>query len=269
MNGTTIVLTGATSGIGRAGALALADHADTLVVHGPQPAAEVRPLIERLRAAGRAEVHYLEADFDDLAAVRGLADGITDLTDRVDVLINNAGRPGPVRRQLSRDGIEATLQTNHLAAALLTERLTPALLAAGGRVVQVASATHLSADFALDDVNFDRHPYSPTAAYARSKLAMIAHALWLAAGDPTGTPLVVSISPGVISTDLLHAMYGVGGAPVERGARNVVQAALSPDITTGQYLDDGVVARPSALARDRGFQRDLARLTRDLLRLPS
>ncbi|MEU0470298.1 SDR family NAD(P)-dependent oxidoreductase [Amycolatopsis sp. NPDC006131] len=264
MNRDTIVLTGATSGIGRAAAHLLAPAARRLIVHGHEPAGEVQSLLDGLRAAGAAEVHYLSADFDELAAVERLAAGITG---RVDVLINNAGRPGPARRRLSADGIEATLQTNYLAAALLTERLTPALTAAGGRVVHVASATHLSAGFDLDDVNLDRHPYSPTTAYARSKLAMVAHALWLA-GRP-GSPEIVSISPGVISTDLLHAMYGIGGAPVGHGARNVVHAALSPDVHTGQYLDDGAVAQPSAVARDPEFQAGLAALTRDLLGLRS
>lgn len=192
----TIVLTGATSGIGAAAALLLADRAGRLVVHGPQPAAEVADLLARLRKAGRSEVHYVRADFGELAAVGELATSIGRLTDRVDVLVNNAGRPGPPRRRLSHDGNEVTLQTNYLAAVVLTERLAPSLRAAGGRVVHVASATHASATLELDDLNLDRHPYSPTIAYSRSKLAMVAHALWLAGRSAGAIPGIVSISRG-------------------------------------------------------------------------
>ncbi|WP_107122387.1 SDR family NAD(P)-dependent oxidoreductase [Streptomyces dysideae] len=71
--------------------------------------------LEELRAAGPGEVHYVHADFDSLAIVCTLASEISKITDRVDVLINNTGRPGAPRRRLSHDGNEATLQTNYLA----------------------------------------------------------------------------------------------------------------------------------------------------------
>jgi NAD(P)-dependent dehydrogenase (short-subunit alcohol dehydrogenase family) len=262
--GRTVVLTGATSGIGAAAAEVFATRVDTLVLHGPEPEAAVAEQLGRLRR-GRARVHYVPADFDRLAAVVELADRIAELAPHVDVLVNNAGRPGPPRRRLSADGHETTLQTNYLAAVLLTDRLLPLLVP--GRVVHVASATHHMAELDPADLDLARGAYSDVAAYARSKLAMIGHALWLAEHlRGTGTE-VVSISPGVISTSLLHAMFDVGGAPTEHGARNVVEAALSPEVVSGQYLDDGRPATPSALARDRGFQRALHDATEAVLHL--
>jgi NAD(P)-dependent dehydrogenase (short-subunit alcohol dehydrogenase family) len=177
---------------------------------------------------------------------------------------------GPPRRSVTRDGNEATLQTNYLAAVLLTERLTPLplVLAADGRVVHVASATHLSASLDPEDLNLERSRYSPIVAYARSKLALVAHARWLAEQAPRPQPDIVSIHPGVISTSLLHAMFDIGGASVQQGARNVVHAALSGSRWQGEYLDERRLAQPNPAALDYDFRRRLAERTFALLRRP-
>jgi NAD(P)-dependent dehydrogenase (short-subunit alcohol dehydrogenase family) len=261
----TVVLTGATSGIGQAAARLLAPQVNRLILHGPQRPQEVTGQLEELRAAGPGEVHYVHADFDRLAMVRALASEISKITDRVDVLVNNAGRPGAPRRLLSQDGNEATLQTNYLAAVLLTERLTPLLVASGGRVVHVASATHLSASLDPDDLNLERSPYSATIAYARSKLALVAHARWLAEQAAPPQPDAVSLHPGVISTALLHAMFAIGGDPVAHGAHNVVNAALSTDRWAGRYLDERRLGRPNPLTLDGDLRQRLAHRTFDLL----
>ncbi|OLT22902.1 short-chain dehydrogenase [Pseudonocardia sp. CNS-139] len=246
-----VLLTGATSGIGEAAARVFATRVPTLVIHGPQAGSAVAGPLRDLRRS-TAEVHYVQADYDRLDEVVALAERVRELVPTLDVLVNNAGRPGADRRRLSRDGHEATFQTNYLAAVLLTEKLLPVL--DPGRVVHVASATHAMATLDPDDLDGERDGYSPVGAYSRSKLAMVAHALWLADQlRGTGTE-VVSIQPGVISTDLLHAMFGVGGASVAHGARNVVEAALSPRVRSGQYLDEGRPTPPSALARDPEFQ---------------
>ncbi|SIQ78998.1 SDR family NAD(P)-dependent oxidoreductase [Micromonospora avicenniae] len=259
-NPATVVLTGATSGIGAAAAQLLAGSARRLIVHGPEPASAVRPLLDRLRSAGQAEVVYVPADFDRLDDVVALADHVTGTTDQVDVLINNAGRPGAPQRRCSSDGYEATLQTNYLAAVLLTERLLP-LVPGTGRVVHVASATHLSTTFDLDDPQLRRR-YEPTTAYARSKLALVAHAVREAAHIRPG---IVSVHPGVVATSLLHAMFAVRGEPASRGGENVVAAALRADVPSGAYLDERQVAEPAGQVRDATFREDLHRLTTKLL----
>ncbi|TDC34098.1 SDR family NAD(P)-dependent oxidoreductase [Micromonospora sp. 15K316] len=256
----TVVLTGATSGIGAAAARLFAGSVRRLIVHGPEPATRVGPLLDELRSAGRAEIRYAQADFDRLDDVVALAAHIADATDRVDVLVNNAGRPGAPRRRLSADGFEATLQVNYLAAALLTERLSP-LVPETGRVVHVASATHLSATFDLDDPQLRRR-YEPSAAYARSKLALVAHAVRRASHV---RPRIVSVHPGVVATSLLHAMFAVHGEPASHGGENVVAAALRPDVPTGAYLDEQRVAEPARQVRDATFREELHRLTTTLL----
>lgn len=265
---TTLVLTGATSGIGEAVARLLIPRVTRLIVHGPQHPGEMDRFLGRLRDLGHSEVHYVPANFDDLTAVGALADRIAALTDRVDVLINNAGRPGPPTRQLSIDGNELTLQTNYLAPVLLTERLTVLLRAAHGRVVHVSSATHLSASLEPDDLNMEHTAYSSTVAYARSKLGLVAHARWLVDQAPSPRFDAVSVHPGVIRTALLHAMFDIGGAPAAQGARNVMQAALSADAWDGQYLAEDRSTPPNPAALDPDFRSRLMmqtfRLTRHL-----
>ncbi|MEU9352460.1 SDR family NAD(P)-dependent oxidoreductase [Streptomyces griseoloalbus] len=100
MPGSTVVLTGATSGIGEATARRLAPTTGRLILHGPESRAEVAPLLKEIATAGNTELHYLRADFDDLDDVVTLAARVRQLTASVDVLVNNAGRPGADRRTL-------------------------------------------------------------------------------------------------------------------------------------------------------------------------
>ncbi|MFI6784470.1 SDR family NAD(P)-dependent oxidoreductase [Micromonospora sp. NPDC050276] len=256
----TVVLTGGTSGIGAAAARRIATSAERLLLHGPEPQSAVQPLIDELRGIGRAELVYAQADFDRLDDVVALSRMVAEAAERVDILINNAGRPGARSRRCSTDGYEATLQTNYLAAVLLTERLLP-YVPAGGRVVHVSSATHLSARLDLDDLQF-RHGYEPAAAYARSKLALVAHAARQARYYRPG---IVSVHPGVVSTRLLHAMFAIQGQDASHGAANLIHAAVDPAVPSGAYLDEGRVAEPAEQARVPSFQDDLHRRTMALL----
>ena len=257
----TVVLTGATSGIGLAAARRLAGAVGTLILQGPEPQSAVA---DRLPDGGGVTgVTYLSADFRRLDGVRAAAGRIGELTGGIDVLINNAGIPGAPRRTVTPDGIEATLQVNYLALVLLTELLLERI-PAGGRVVNVSSATHRSVSLALDDLGLERSGYSDVRAYAQSKLAIVTYSLWLARELAPRGVQVVSLSPGVISTGLLHAMFGAGGAPVERGAANVVDAATL-DLRSGDYVDDGEVVPPSAEARDPAVQARLHAVTAALL----
>lgn len=256
----TVVLTGGTSGIGAAAARRIATSARRLLLHGPEPHAAVQPLLDELRNAGRAEVVYAQADFDRLDDVVALSRTVASATEQVNVLINNAGRPGAESRRCSTDSYEATLQTNYLAAVLLTERLLP-LIPATGRVVHVSSATHLSTRLDLDDLQF-QHGYQPAAAYARSKLALVAHAV---RQSRYYRPGIVSVHPGVVNTRLLHAMFDVRGADAAHGAANVIHAASDPGVPSGVYLDERRIAEPAEQVRVVNFQDGLHQRTMTLL----
>jgi NAD(P)-dependent dehydrogenase (short-subunit alcohol dehydrogenase family) len=260
IQGSTVVLTGATSGIGAAAARQLAREAAVLVVQGPEPEADVAPLLRELRAAGRARVEYISADFTSFAQVRDAARRVLETAGPVDVLINNAGVPGSRARRVTPDGNERTIQVNYLALVLWSDLLVPGM-SDGGRIVNVSSTTHRMTSLALEDLSL-AHGYDPVRAYAQSKLAIVTYSTWLAGRLPRGIS-VVAISPGVISTSLLHAMFGGGGAPVPHGADRIREAVLA-DVPSGTYIDDGDVVAASDDALDETTQDRLAELTRRL-----
>lgn len=267
--GSTIVLTGATSGIGRATAAELAAAGPRrLVVHGPQPAAEVAELVDQLSAAAGpdGDVVYLRADYGVLGEVAELAAAVrAACPDGVDLLINNAARPGPPSRQLTADGHEATLQTNYLAPVALTTLLLDVLGAgSAGRLVNVASATHYSATLSLDDLELAGPGYSPASAYARSKLALVTWSSRLAGHRPRPTIDVVSMHPGVISTGLLHAMFSLGGDSPEHAAANLLAVARHDD-DNGTYYDERRPATPNPIALDSVAQELLDEFTQRML----
>ena len=240
------LLTGATHGIGEATARALCPHVDVLALHGLEPEAAVQRSLDELRRLSPAtEVLYFQADYGRLADVGALAEAVEQRVGGLDLVINNAGRPGLPSRTLSGDGHELTFQTNYLATVGLTTGLLPALEETGGaRVINVASATHYSARLSLDDLELE-HGYSPVSAYAHSKLALVTYTCWLARQLDSDRVEAVSLHPGVISTGLLHAMFGAGGDSVEHGARNIVSLTQRAPGLNGEYFDEDAPARPN------------------------
>lgn len=159
----TVVITGASSGIGRKAAIGLAQGGATVAVVGRNP--------ERTKAVADevGGVPYV-ADFDHLDDVRRLAAALLAAHPRIDVLANNAG--GLVsKRDLTGDGFERTLQSNHLAPFLLTRLLLPRLVASDGRVVSTSSAANLLGRVRLDDLNYSKRAwFGGWRAYGTSKL---------------------------------------------------------------------------------------------------
>src|SRR5256885_7227983 len=199
MNGRICVVTGATHGIGRATARALAASGATVLVHG-RDHARARAVAEDIsRDTGNPEVRFVQADFPQLAQVRRLAQQLHSLLPRLDVLINNAGMMAAAHAR-SADGYELTFAVNHLAPFLLTNLLLEKLKAsAPARVIVVASEAHRRAT--LDFGDLMNAGASGWGAYQRSKLANVLFARELAR-RLAGTGVTVNaLHPGLIRRD--------------------------------------------------------------------
>lgn len=171
--GRTMVLTGATSGIGRAAARDLYARGAHLVAVG-RSAEKLEGLRRELSALdGEGRLETLTADMSRMAEVGTLADELERRHAQIDVLIHNAGALFN-RREETAEGIERTLATNLLGPYLLTRRLLPSLKAAGGaRIVLVASGGMYTQKVDLDDLAFSSRPYDGPTAYARAKRALV------------------------------------------------------------------------------------------------
>jgi NAD(P)-dependent dehydrogenase (short-subunit alcohol dehydrogenase family) len=262
LTGKAVLLTGATSGIGRATALALAPSAGLLLLHGPESDGAATELLDEVRRRLRpgARAVYLHADYGHLDRVARLAELVHSHTEQLHLLINNAALPGPPVRTVSSDGNELTLQVNYLAPTALTSLLRPQLHGdGGGRIVNVSSATHLSAALRWDDLDLGAG-YSPTTAYARSKLALVTYSCWLADRLPGPGVEVVSMHPGVVSTRLLRAMFSLGGESPDAAADRIVAVASAAG-DNGSYYDEATPAAPNPQALDHEAQCRLLRLT--------
>ncbi len=247
----TALVTGATDGIGFETARQLAAEGLRVLVHG-RNADKAGAAAQRIaRGTPNATVEPVAADLARMAEVVALARTVEAKAPALDVLINNAGVYMDVRR-LTPDGLETTMAVNHFAPFLLTHHLLAALKRVPqGRVVTVSSMAHASGEIEVNDLSLGRN-YTGYGAYSTSKLANILFTVALAR-RLTGTRVTANaLHPGVISTKLLRAGFGMGGGSVERGARTSVYLAISPEAegVTGKYFADGQAATPSRRARD-------------------
>ncbi|MGW2157788.1 SDR family NAD(P)-dependent oxidoreductase [Nonomuraea sp. NPDC001699] len=232
MAGKTIILTGASDGIGRAAARALRERGDEVVVG--RSAGKTEALAKELEAD-----HHV-ADFARLSQVRALAATLLDRHPAIDVLVNNAGAIMG-SRTTTPDGHEATFQVNHLAPFLLTTSLLPRLLASGGTVITTSSLVNTRARLDLDDLDAVRR-YSGSRAYANSKLANILFTRELQRRHGADGLAAASFHPGVVATN-----FSGGG---DSTARLLYHTPLKRLLLTPEQGADTLVwlatARPGA-----------------------
>jgi retinol dehydrogenase-14 len=265
MEGRVCVVTGATAGLGRETALALARMGATLVIvaRDPVKAARTREELEAIAGARRVEV--VLADFADLHSVRAAAHRVAEQFSSVHVLINNAGLARK-HRTLSADGFELTFAVNHLAPFLFTRELMPLLRAgAPSRIVNVASAAEAQGPIDFDDLQSTQN-YRGFRVYGKTKLMNVLFTYELAA-RLEGTGVTANcLHPGAVATDLLrqlprwlYALISPFLLTPERGAATQVMLASSPSVegVSGGYYVKGKASRSSRRSYDVEARRRL------------
>ncbi|HEX6791440.1 MAG TPA: SDR family oxidoreductase [Candidatus Krumholzibacteria bacterium] len=264
----TILVTGATSGIGEATASRLAGMGARVVMVSRTASRGEKARERILRAHPAASLEVLVADLSTIGAIRALAKEFTARHDRLDVLVNNAAVMTSTRRE-TPDGLEMQFFVNHLAYFLLTGLLLDMLRAsAPARIVNVSSTAHSRGVIDFDDLQMKSH-YRAYQAYANTKLMNLLFTYELARRLDPREVTVNALHPGVIRTGLmrgvspaLHVLWQSLGKffkQPDEGAETPVYLATSPEVdgVTGKYFRYCRPFGTTAASNDATLQRRL------------
>ena len=267
-----VLVTGATSGIGRGLARAVAAQGATVLLHGRDPERGEATAKQIRESTDGDRLAVYQADLASLAQVRSLANEVLRDHDRLDVLVNNAGvgtgPGGQAPRAVSEDGYELRFAVNYLAPFLLTRLLQPLLLqSAPARIVNVVSAGQAPLDF--DDLMLERG-WTGSEAYCRSKLALVMFTFDLA-DELRGVGVTAnSLHPGTFMPTKMVLEAGVTPMDsVESGVEATHRLVVDPAVggVTGRYFDRKDEARAHPQAYDPEARRVLRERSAELVRL--
>lgn len=268
-----VLITGATDGLGRAVALALARRRGvTLLLHGRDERRGRELAAEVTDRAGSAGVSFYCADFSSLVSVREMAGRIAAEEDRLDVVLNNAGigttLPGDGVRMESADGYELRFQVNYLASFLLTRMLVPLLVdSAPARVVNVSSAGQMAIDF--EDVMIV-HGYTPVRAYRQSKLAQVMFTFDLADELAAQGVSATCLHPATLMpTKMVRHARATVSSTLEEGVAATLRLIREPsaEAVNGRYFNGLRAARADPQAYDPVARERLRELSQRLVGL--
>lgn len=264
MNRKTIVITGASDGIGKEAARVLKSRGENVIIIGRSPA-------KTKQTAKELNVNYYIADFSRLSEVRELAEKLNNDLDRIDVLVNNAGAIMS-DREVTVDGNEKTLQVNHLSSFLLTNLLMEKLIKSKAVVINTSSiANRLLSDFNIKDLNLNKG-YTPAKAYGNSKLANILFTKQLNKLYKNKGVSAVAFHPGTVATSFSKESSSLFmkifyRSPLRRllvspskGADTLVWLAESipnKDWELGGYYEKKRIARTAKEAQDEDLANEL------------
>jgi retinol dehydrogenase-14 len=275
MSERTCLITGSTSGLGKATALALARMGDRLILMGRNGEKLGRTRRDVARKSGNDKIGSCLCDLSVMSEVREAARRIEGDYDKIDVLVNNAGARF-LRHERTGEGMEMTLATNHLGHFVLTLSLIDALKRSGnGRIINVSSGTHSSGTGVIDNVQSPEN-YDGRKQYANSKLANVLFTYALADRLSDTGITANAVNPGGVATNfarnnglkhwLKHRLYYLSKGKLltpKRGAETIVFLASSEEVEgiTGRYFENRKERESSAISYDKEVQARLWRVS--------
>lgn len=253
----TILLTGATDGIGLETAKMLVTEGHTLLLHGRNIEKLKVTKAALLTMAPTANITLFCADFSDLSQVNAMAEQVLSMATKLDVLINNAGIFVVEGSLLTVDGMDVRFAVNTVAPYLLIKKLRP-IMDETGRVVNLSSAAQMPVDFKSLIAG---KPFGHSEAYAQSKLAIIMWGLYLGRQDANG-PSIIAVNPkSFLGSKMVETAYGRQGYDLKIGGDILCRAALSEEFANagGMYFDNdyGTFAEPHPFAKGDMHQQTL------------
>lgn len=281
MQGKICLVTGATSGIGKATALGLAQMGASVVIvsrHREKGEGVQREIKTESR---NDAVDLLLADLSSQESIRQLVDNFLERYTKLHVLINNAGTVS-LRRRETVDGLETTFAVNQLAPFLLTNLLLDVIKASvPSRIINVSSNSHEAGYIKMDDLQSEKH-YRFMRAYGQSKLALVLFTYELAR-RLQGTGVTANcLHPGFVATNigqdgsgpvgraLVNLIFSSLGISPEEGAKTTIFLATSPEVegVTGKYFVKSIPKRSVPVTYDETLQRQLWEESARLVKLP-
>lgn len=232
----TILITGATDGIGLETVKMMAPLGHTLLLHGrnAEKLAAAAEMASKIDGAGMILTY--QSDLADLTQVEDMAEQVKSEFDSIDVLINNAG-VFKMSNPLTQDGYDARFIVNVVAPYMLTKALLP-LLGSSGRVVNLSSAAQAPVNL---QAFLNKQSFGDGEAYAQSKLALTMWSIGMAHDLGTDGPMIVAVNPAsFLGSKMVKEAYGHAGHDLRIGADILTRAALSEEFAnaSGRYYDN-------------------------------
>jgi len=265
-----ILITGGNAGIGLATSISLAKKDATIYIVSRNKEKAEAAVAQIKEESKNNNIHYFLADLSSQKSIRNLAQEINKKLTKLDILINNAG--GVFSEfQLSEDGIEKTLATNHFSFFLLTNLLLDLLKKSdAARIVNVSSDSHLKGKIDFDSFTQNKD-YFILKAYEQSKLANVFFTQELASRLKNSNITVNALHPGFVNTNIgtkgtqWYANWiwslasKIGGLSVEKGAKTSIYLASSDEVKniTGKYFDKCKSVTPAAITKDKKLQQEV------------
>jgi NAD(P)-dependent dehydrogenase (short-subunit alcohol dehydrogenase family) len=265
MNTKTILITGATDGIGKQTALELAQLGHEVIIHGRNELKGKKITEEISKISLNNKIHYLNADLSDFNQIKIFTDTIRNKFNKLDVLLNNAGIFAEEKTILP-NGLESTFMINHMAYFTICKLLLDMLKETKqSRIVNVSSIAQ-SGSINFDNLNGEKS-FDSYSAYSISKLENILFTYKLHREIKNFGLSANCLHPGIVNTKLLYAGWGSGGVSVAQGAKCSVYVAISKDIEniSGRYFLSSQQKKSSAISYDIKIQNRLWEISEKIM----